>query len=87
MKKCQKTEKGYLSNRRHKLATQDYKAKFKIKLNRLKELYLIKKIEKPSAPHNTTQYIMDQHPLNIFNSDELLGSVLWITVKIQEELK
>lgn len=87
MKKCQKTEKGYLNKRLSKLATQEYKTKFKIRLKRLKELHLLTKFDKPKAPHNTTQYLMNQHPVTFFDSNELLGSVLWITLKIEEELK
>ena len=44
------------------------------KLKRLKEIYALKKIIMPKAPHNTSQYLMDLHPVIEFNSEELLGS-------------
>ena len=81
MVKCQKTDKGYLIKRHRKIAFQDMKDNFKMKLRRLKELHLIKKSEKPRAPHNTTQYLMELHPMITSDSEELLGSVLWIKLK------
>jgi hypothetical protein len=81
MVKCQKTDKGYLNKRHRKLAFHDMKDDFKLKLRRLKELHFRKKCKKPRAPHNTTQYLMELHGMTTFDSDELLGSVLWIKLK------
>lgn len=40
-----------------------------------------KVIEKPNAPHNTTGYIIDQHPIIFYDPEELLGQFFDIGTK------
>ena len=35
--------------------------------------------ETPQAPHNTTDFLMDQHEIKLFDPEELLGELLGTT--------
>ena len=43
-------------------------------------------MEVPTAPHNTSQFIMDQHEVELFDPAELLGITLGINLEIKELL-
>lgn len=75
MKKFRKTEKSFFG---FKILKKDEKGADKLersKLKRLKKNYLKENPQKPMAPHNTTQFLIDKSPLFEFDTDELLGSL------------
>ena len=74
MKKCQRSDLRFCVKPQKAKDRQSARIKTTKKLKRLKEIYALKKIIMPKAPHNTSQYLMDLHPVIEFNSEELLGS-------------
>ena len=82
MKKCMNPQDGDLPERNDKEAISPLKKTRKKLFKRLKMLkFRIKKtIKRPDAPYNTTQYIMEQHPLITYDPEELLGSFLGISL-------
>ena len=76
MKKCKNPQDGDLPERNDREASCRNKMPKKLLYKRLRKLKLKKNRAQPSTPHNTTQYIMEQHPLFAFEYEELLGMVL-----------
>ena len=37
----------------------------------------------PGAPHNTSDYLMEQHKLNLYDPEDLLGEILGMTFEIK----
>jgi hypothetical protein len=76
MKKCQRTEFRFWVKTRS--APDKYEKRRRIirKLKRFKELFALKKLQRPKAPHNTSQYLMSVHPAIEFHVDELFGSTM-----------
>jgi len=76
MKTCNNLQDGDLPERNDKEASCRKNISKKKLYKRLRILNYKKKATRPSAPHNTTQYIMDQHPLIAYDYEDLWGSVL-----------
>lgn len=74
MKKCQRSDLRFCVKPQKTKDRQAARIKTTKKLKRLKEIYALKKLIMPKAPHNTSQYLMDLHPVIEFNCEELLGS-------------
>lgn len=67
MKKCQSPDQSYQVKPRKVKDRQAARVKLMKKLKRLKAIYALKKLIMPKAPHNTSQYLMDLHPVIEFN--------------------
>lgn len=79
MKQFRKTGKGFFGNRTSK---NSEKSEGKVaRLKRLENYCSNENTQKPMAPHNTTQFIIDQTPLYAFDTDELLGSLYLLSTE------
>jgi hypothetical protein len=76
MKKCEKNLQSCLKFKRQS-AAMPLGRKFKCNLRKPSLKFKSEiKILPPLAPHNTTEFIMSQHPQQLFNPEDLLGEVL-----------
>ena len=73
MKKCEKPQNDYLKNRNHKVVVNALTQSKKKKFRKLRKLNQKKKYIGSNAPHNTSSYIMNQHPIKEFDQDELFS--------------
>jgi hypothetical protein len=82
MKKCAKDFESYSEQDPKRAATPAGSKKLKASKspNTLNSNHP-EPIEKPNAPHNTTEYLMDQHIPVLFDPEELLGHFFGIRSK------
>ncbi|OMJ74835.1 hypothetical protein SteCoe_26138 [Stentor coeruleus] len=82
MKTCAKDSESYSEKAKNRAATPP--GSKKLKHNKPKNSVNSnhrKILGKPNAPHNTTEYLMDQHTPTYYDPEELLGNLFGICSK------